>query len=257
MSEVPLVSIAMPAFNCAHTLAQSIESVLAQSLSDWELIVVDDGSADDTVVIAERYAMRDSRIRVVRSTQPSGSPAIPRNRAMALSRGRYQAFLDADDLWLPDKLQSQILWMQKHDIALSCTGYYAFQSEDGRNLGALIPPASTGYSGLLRANIAGCLTVVFNRELTGVRFFPRCGHEDYALWLELLREGFLMEGLPQVLAGYRVSEGSASSSKLRNLRFFWYVYRHRENFGMLGSAFFCLRYAFGAARKYRRKPDAQ
>nr|WP_282451056.1 glycosyltransferase family 2 protein [Marinobacter bryozoorum] len=238
----------MPAFNAARSIREAVESVRRQTLSSWELVIVDDGSSDDTAGIVKSLAAVDARIRLLTMDRPSGGPAAPRNLALKTVSGRFVAFLDADDIWLPEKLEVQARIMSEQGATISCTGYYAFS--DDRRLGTLVPPGSISYRDLLRANSAGCLTVMLDRGSIGDIAFPDCGHEDYALWLELVRAGHQIVGIPDILAGYRVSAMSVSGRKWNNLRYFWHIYRYRERFGPVASAAFCVRYALGALRKY-------
>ncbi|WP_286921292.1 glycosyltransferase family 2 protein [Marinobacter sp.] len=246
-----LVSVIMPAYNAETTIAEAVESVIAQTIEDWELLVVDDGSSDSTAEIVKRYVDKDPRVSLLAQPTPSGSPAAPRNKAMSVAKGRYFAFLDSDDVWFPDKLEKQLRFMKTNRCSMSCTGYLAFQSSIDQPVGYFIPPKETGYAQLLAENTVGCLTMIVDTQQVGSVEFPPCGHEDYALWLDLSRDGERVYGMPDVLAGYRLSDGSVSSNKIRVLKYFWFVYRYREGFGRLRSLVYCLRYAWNARRKYR------
>lgn len=246
-----LVSVIMPAYNAQATIAEAIESVKAQTFTGWELIVVDDGSCDGTAAIVGAYATKDSRIRLYAQTTPSGSPAAPRNKAMSKAHGRFWAFLDADDLWLPEKLEKQLGFMERNLAVLCCTGYLAFQAHSDKPEGCFVPPTETGYKQLLAENTIGCLTLMLDSHRINNAEFPACGHEDYALWLDLVRSGEKVHGMPDVLAKYRISAGSVSSNKLRVLKYFWFIYHRREGFGMVRSFAYCLRYAWNARGKYK------
>lgn len=246
---MPLVSVVMAAFNAETTIAQSINSVLCQTVQDFELIVVDDMSSDRTMDILERYADRDARIRLLTTDRNSGGPAVPRNLALAQSASNYVAFLDADDVWSPRKTELQLAEMQAAGAAISCTGFDVINAQ-GRRIGAFIPPARADHASLLKGNSIGCLTSIYDAERLNHPSFPICGHEDYALWLELTRDGTTVLGLQQKLAAYRVGAQSVSSDKMKVLRFFWHIYRHREGFGRAQSAFMCARYAALNRAKY-------
>lgn len=250
-TDMPLVSVIMPAYNAIKTVADSIKSLQAQSLASFELIVVDDGSTDGTCQEVERFAAHDSRIRLLRMAQNSGSPSAPRNLALQHATGRFIAFLDADDKWKPSKLERQVAFMKETGAVISCTGYDVCD-ESGRLVGSFVPPAKNDYEGMLRENTIGCLTaMVDSRQVTSIEF-PVCGHEDYALWLDILKKGVHVYGLQERLAEYRVSRSSVSGNKLKVLKYFWGIYRGRERFSVGRSGYYCLRYAWNARGKYRK-----
>ncbi|WP_371231524.1 glycosyltransferase family 2 protein [Pseudomonas sp. QE6] len=244
-----LVSIIMPAYNSVSYIGMAIDSVINQEISDWELIIVDDCSSDGTYdFIHERYSS-ESRIKLHRLDKNSGSPAAPRNFGLRQALGRYIAFLDADDLWRPDKLSQQLHCMTKNGAVISCTAYSVIDA-NGKLIGSFYPPERNNYSGLLKGNTIGCLTLMYDRNAFGELSFPKCGHEDYALWLSMLRAGNSVIGIQRELADYRIVSGSVSSNKLKMLSFFWNIYHNMERFSLIRSAFYCIRYAMLNSRKY-------
>jgi teichuronic acid biosynthesis glycosyltransferase TuaG len=245
----PLVSVVMPAYNANRTIASSIKSVQRQSYANWELLVVDDCSTDDTGLIVRDLATIDGRIRLISLAKNSGRPAYPRNVAIKEAAGEFISFLDADDEWQPIKLKKQVSFMARSKIAFSCSGYDVI-SFAGEEIGSFNPPMVCSYNDLLANNSVGCLTVMYDVRILGKQYFPICGHEDYALWLKILREGHSVHGLQEPLSRYRLTPGSASSSKLKVLKFFWNIYKNQEGFSHLVSALFCLRYAWNARGKY-------
>lgn len=241
----------MPAYNAAGTIVDAIASLQAQSLTDYELIVVDDGSKDETCRKVEELVSQDLRICLLKSKKNSGSPATPRNLGLKKAKGRFVAFLDADDRWKPSKLERQVAFMKETGAVISCTGYDVCD-ESGRLVGSFVPPAKNDYEGMLRENTIGCLTaMVDSRQVTSIEF-PVCGHEDYALWLDILKKGVHVYGLQERLAEYRVSRSSVSGNKLKVLKYFWGIYRGRERFSVGRSGYYCLRYAWNARGKYRK-----
>lgn len=244
------VAVVIPVYNASQTIDNAIFSVLAQTGSDIECIVVDDFSTDASSEKIKRIASYDERVKYHRMPVNSGSPAGPRNMGIKLASHRYIAFLDADDEWLPGKLAKQIDFMLKANASLSCTGYQVV-NEAGEQIGLFQPLYKTTYESLLRHNTVGCSTVIVDSEKIGNFEFPVCGHEDYALWLELARRGFDIVGLKEELSVYRVAAGSVSSNKLKVLRFFWNIYRNREGFSMAKSCLYCLRYAWNVRKKYQ------
>jgi teichuronic acid biosynthesis glycosyltransferase TuaG len=232
----PLVSVIMPAFNAGDVLARAVHSVQAQSLGDWELILVDDGSTDSTLAVAQGAAAHDPRLKVIALVR-NGGAAAARNAAIRASRGRYIAFLDADDEWLSAKLERQIGWMQERDMAFGYTAYVRGTPE-----AVVTVPASVNHAQLLRGNVIGSLTVIYDTAVFGrveMPLFRRC--EDFALWLQLLRKTPLAHGLNEPLSRYhRDPERTTLSSSLsRNIVAMLRVYRHQEGL-WLPKALFCL-----------------
>jgi teichuronic acid biosynthesis glycosyltransferase TuaG len=256
-STSPLVSVITPARNAAPTLDAAIASVAAQSLPGWEMLIADDGSTDATPAIAAAWAARDPRVRPLPGSGREG-PAAARNRAIRAARGRFHAFLDADDRWRPEKLARQLAFMER---AGSPFGFTAYAREDaqGRELGTVHAPARVDYASLINGNVIGCLTVVCDREHFGRVEMPDLPlRQDYALWLELLRPGGEARGLDEVLADYRVG-GSAtlSGSKLRAARGTWAVLR-REGLP-LPRALWCFGHyaASGLRRRAQERPSTR
>lgn len=248
MPSAPLVSIITPARNAANTIAASIDSVVAQSLQDWELLVIDDASSDNTAEIVGRYANDDSRIRLIRQSR-QGGVAAARNVGLAEVRGRFVAFVDADDLWQPEKLARQTDFMARGGFALSCTAFRRF-STAAEQPGRLIevPPRLT-YDLLLKNTAIASVTAMVDRELTGPIQFLDVRHEDYALWLSLLKRGLTASGLNEDLARYRVNKSSLSGQKFQSALWVWQVYRDVEGLGLLKSAWCLANYGMNAVRK--------
>jgi teichuronic acid biosynthesis glycosyltransferase TuaG len=247
----PLVSVVMPAYNASRTIAGSIKSVLRQSYANWELWVVDDCSTDDTVPIVKGLSELDGRIKLISLAKNSGRPACPRNVAIKEATGALIAFLDADDEWLPTKLRKQVAFMAQGNVGFSCSGYDVI-SFAGEEVGSFNPPMVCSYNDLLTSNSVGCLTAMYDVRILGKQYFPICGHEDYALWLKILRAGHSVHGLQEPLCLYRLMPGSISSSKFKVLKFFWNIYKNQEGFSHLMSALFCLRYAWNNREKYKK-----
>lgn len=247
-----LVSVITPAHNAERFLETTVRSVQAQTYPHWEMWVVDDVSTDRTAAIAEKLAAADPRVRLLRLGANQG-PAGARNAGMDAARGRFVAFLDADDLWLPEKLSRQVAFMERTGSPFTYTGYRMID-EDGRELGRPVQvPESIDYRGLLKNTTIGCLTVMLDRQSLGASRMPALRrHEDLALWYELLKRGLAARGLPEDLALYRVVRGSRSADKVRTAAHMWKVYRKVEKLSLLDSLWCYTHYAFRAARKHWR-----
>ena len=183
---LPLVSIITPCYNAAPFISQAIESVLAQSFGDWEMIIVDDCSSDDSLSIIQKYARIDFRIRYLRTDKPSGSPTLPRNMGIKEAKGRYIAFLDSDDIWLPNKLSDQLKVFEKSEVAIVFSNYEKVSLGGERCGREVIAPCEVDYRLLLKGNCIGCLTAMYDSALTGKIFFKEIGHEDYVCWLSFI-----------------------------------------------------------------------
>ncbi|MEO1777188.1 MAG: glycosyltransferase family 2 protein [Pseudomonadota bacterium] len=232
--QMPKVSILMPAFNTAPTLGDAIASVRNQSFRDWELIIVDDASQDDTYASAIVLADADPRIHVRRHDRNTGAAAA-RNTALHIAKGQYIAFLDADDLWHADKLTRQIRFMEETGAALSYTGFWRTALQDGSpERHEMTVPAQIDRQTLLRGNVIGCLTAVYDRKVLGKRPMPALDIcEDFALWLGILSSIDAAHGLTCPLATRRVRPGSLTSNRWHALRALWHMYRQHLNFGWL------------------------
>lgn len=246
-----MVSVVMPAYNCDTLIPEAIASVQVQTYGHWNLIVVDDCSSDATGRVAREWMERDPRVKVFR-TPANGGTSVARNLGLAHCSGRYVAFLDADDVWMPEKLERQLRFMARHGAGFSFTAYEKFGS--GRSGGVIAAPPSVSWREMLAGNRIGCSTVMID-----VQVFPRLRfptglgrQEDYALWLSLLRQGGLAYGLDEPLARYRVHEASKSARKLPSITAQWTVYRDFEKLSPLHAAWCLANYAIRGAIKALR-----
>ncbi len=232
-----LVSIITPTYNCGKFIGRTIESVLAQTYKDWEMIIVDDRSTDDTKSIVEKYAVRDDRIKYCLLEQNSGA-AVARTTAMKMAAGAYMAFLDSDDIWLPEKLEKQLDFMEKTGYAFTCTAYEQID-EDDKLMGKTIKTVvKTDYNRLLLDCPVGNSTVMYNVEKMGKFEVPNIRkRNDDALWLAMLKKEKYIWGMPDVLMRYRVRENSISSNKFQLIKYHWILYRKIEHLSVLRSVF--------------------
>ncbi|MBB5022848.1 glycosyltransferase family 2 protein [Desulfurispira natronophila] len=233
MDNMGLVSIIMPCHNSEKYISLALRSVQNQTYPSWELIVVDDCSTDGTVEIITDFARSDSRIRLISLADKSG-PAVARNAAIEASAGRYIAFLDSDDVWLPEKLQKQIQLMQENNVSVSYSAYYTVD-EKGERTGVRNQPSTIRYRDLLCSNFIGNLTGIYDAAALGKTYFKKVHHEDYALWLDLLKKTDRAMGVAEPLAEYRVQSSSLSSNKIKSMLWTWKIYRDVEGLSLYKS----------------------
>lgn len=224
------VSVLTPAHTAAAVLARAVESVQAQGVTDWEMIIVDDGSRDDTYAVAMGLAQNDPRLKVLRHGAQQGAAAA-RNTALNVAKGRYIAFLDSDDAWVADKLQVQLADMQARGAALSYTGFW--REAKGQRHRVRVPATVTRQK-LLFGNCIGCLTAIYDRHVFGSVPMPDLlMRQDYALWLALLAKVPVAHGVDQPLAVYHRTDGSLSANKWRAAGATWTMYRAHLGIGRI------------------------
>jgi len=231
-----LISIITPLYNASKYISQTIDSVLQQTYQNWEMIIIDDVSSDNSCDIVEDYTLKDPRIKLIRSTVNQG-PAKTRNIGIKAAKGRFIAFLDSDDLWLPEKLEKQIHHMTQCNATLSFTGYQ-WINENNKVLPQTIHAISqASYFRMLNYNQIGCLTAIYDTQEIGKQYFTNAGHEDYILWLKIIKSGQQASGLNETLAKYRIRQGSVSKNKIKTAKFQWNIYRNIEKLSLIRSAF--------------------
>lgn len=247
-----LVSIIMPAYNCEKLIGTTIESVINQSYKNWELIVVDDCSSDNTYGIVKRYMKKDRRIKLYKLDKNSG-PAMARNKAIEKAKGKYLAFLDSDDIWFPDKLRKQLHFMEENNYLFSCTSYTKID-ENGNELNQIVyAKKKSDYNGVLKT-CPGNSTVIYNAEQLGKFKIPNIKkRNDYVLWLKVIKKARYLYGLDEPLSSHRVRKGSVSSKKISLIKYHWIVYRKYEGLSLLKSSYLVLYWVFATAFKLRIK----
>ena len=253
VAETPKVSVVMPAYNMERYIGAAIHSVQEQTYSNWELLVIDDGSGDSTCDIVERLAKEDRRIRLIRNKKNIGV-AQTRNRGFELASGKYVALLDSDDLWRKEKLARQISLAEETGAdVIYCS--YAIIGETGRKIcDDFIVPQITDFEKCLSKIVISCSTALLSREVyKNYRFNPDYYHEDLVFWLQVLQDGLVVSGVTDVLADYRVHEGTRASNKLRTAVNRWKVYRSYFGLPVGKSVIVFAIYAFLGVKKYWRK----
>ncbi|UOB63772.1 glycosyltransferase family 2 protein, partial [Bacillus thuringiensis] len=238
-----LVSIIIPSYNASSFIKETIQSVQSQTYTNWEMIIIDDVSKDNTCELIKEEIKKDNRIRLIELQKNCGA-AIARNTGINNARGKYVAFLDSDDLWLPEKLEKQLTFMQNNDVAFSFTGYQ-IMNQDGTLTDKIVHvPEKINYNGLLKNTIIGCLTVMLDIEKLGKVQMPNIRtRQDTATWLKILRQGHYAYGLDEVLSKYRKVENSISSKKFKMAKMNWKLYREIEGLSILKSAWCFINYA--------------
>ena len=247
------ISVIVPVYNAEKFIRETMDCVIAQTYPCWELLLVEDGSRDNSVEIIETY-IRDSgeeRIRLICQPENMGA-AKARNRGLQEAKGRYIAYLDADDLWLPEKLEHELAFIREKDAAFVFTGY-EFADENGKGTGKIVHvPETLNYRQALSNTTIFTTTVMFDTQKISKELLemPVIKSEDTALWWKVLRNGYTAFGLDENLVKYRRPGKSLSSNKLEAVRRIWNLYRKAEGMGVLDSAWhFC----FWAVRAVSRR----
>lgn len=236
------VSIITPSYNAEKHLIHTIESVLAQSYESWEMLIVDDCSPDNANELIKSYVAKDSRIQLIK-LEKNGGAAVARNTAIEAATGRFIAFLDSDDLWMPNKLEKQVQFMLDQDIAFSFSAYEKID-EKGVPFDGVSVPNKISYKQLLKTNVIGCLTAMYDVEKLGKVYMPvNTKREDFATWLAILKQVDYAYGMPDVLAQYRVYASQSSAKKTKMAKENWRLYRDIEQLGVLKSAYYFSHYA--------------
>jgi len=216
-----LVSIIMPSFNSGRFLSEAIESVIGQTYPNWELIICDDGSIDESESIIQVYETANTKIYSVENAYKKGAPGA-RNSCLDKASGRYIAFLDSDDFWYPHKLEKQISFMEDRQIAFSYS-YHDLMNEQGKFLGSYKAPKKVNSVNMKLSNFIPCLTAVYDTKVLGkVRQPDIKKRNDYALWLKILNSGRVENAfcIPLVTAKYRSNSYGLSNNKLDSLLYF-------------------------------------
>lgn len=251
-----MVSIITPSYNCAKFIGECIESIQAQTYKNWEMLITDDCSTDNSRDIILQYVNRDSRIKLYTLEKNSGA-GVARNRSISEAQGRYIAFCDCDDRWYPEKLEKQLVFMARGDYSLTYTSYDTCD-ENGNIVGYVRCLPFLNYRKILRDNGIGCLTAIYNAETIGKHYMPSIRkRQDWCLWIEIIKKIGVAYGLQEPLSLYMVRSGSISSNKIEMLKHNFNVYHKVLKYNKLFSAmiltFYFLPYYF--YKKYKQKQD--
>lgn len=249
-----LVSIIMPSFGSQRFIAASIESVIRQTYTNWELIIVDDVSPDNSNELIECYQKKDSRIKLIKLETNSG-PAQARNQGIKEAIGKYIAFLDADDLWADNKLEKQITFMCENGVEFSFTSFQMIDEQTSVSVGRRTSvPSKVSYEDILKTCHIFCSTVIYNKEYFGKLYMPDIlKRQDFALWLRMLKQIDFAHSIDEVLMLYRIRKESVSSNKIKAARYQWRVYRDEEKLSLISSFYYFINYAYFGIKKYKGK----
>lgn len=239
----PLVSIIMPAYNAEKYLDDSIKSVMNQTYKNWELLIVDDCSTDNTCSLIRSYSESDDRIKAFELSYNQGA-AKARNFAIEKARGGFIAFLDIDDVWEITKLTKQIQWMRQNNIYFSCT-YYGKINEHGEKLNQTVLYSNkVNYNGLLK-NCPGNSTVIYNSDKIGKFYISNIRkRNDYLMWLQVIKVSKYLYCFEEELSYHRVVSSSLSSRKSSLVKYHWHVYRKEEQLSLVKSIILLLYWIF-------------
>ncbi len=244
------VSVITAVYNSSSTLRETVGSVVAQDYDNWELLLIDDCSADDSKEIMEKLASTDHRIRCLYNDKNSGV-ALTRNHGIREADGRYIAFLDSDDTWDDTKLSRQLRFMEEVGSPFTYTSI-RIMDENGVPTGKeRHVPDRVDHGTLLMGDPMPCLTIMIDTTVIPKEkiYMPNVHHEDYAAFLNCLRDGAVARGLDEVLASYRVSRTSVSGNKLRTATWQWRILRDQEGLSVIKSLYYLSTYALKAIKK--------
>ena len=241
----PSVSIITPMYNCEAFLSQTINSILNQTYKNWDLFLIDDNSTDNTLGIAQSFSNKYSNIKLLKNSTNLGA-AISRNLGTEKSKGDFIAFLDADDLWKPEKLEKQLDFVKRYNFDV-CFSSYELINEKGEKLNKTVKALPVlSYKKLLKSNYVGNLTGLYDVKTLGkIQTTNLRKRQDWLLWLEAIkRSGKPAKGIQESLAYYRVRKDSMSSNKLKLLKYNYWVYRKGLKFSIIKSIYFFILFLF-------------
>lgn len=250
-NDKPLVSIIMPAYNGGAYIEDAVKSVILQSYTNWELLIIDDQSSDNSLDIAYSFSKTDERIRVIALKKNSGV-ANARNVGIGKSTGDYIAFLDSDDCWKKDKLSKQIKFMEENNYSFTFSSA-EIMNENGEPLNKIrTAPSQIDYKTLLKGNPINCLTVIIKKADVENIMMPLIKHEDYATWLNLLQRNNILYayGMKESLAYYRVSNNSVSSNKVKTLKWTWNIFFNHQKLGLIKSMIYMFLFTVNTSFKH-------
>lgn len=251
MNNSRLVSIITPTYNSVKYIAETIQSVQNQSYTNWEMILVDDCSTDNTVAIVEKLSEQDSRIKSFKLHKNSG-PAITRNKGIEHAKGSYLTFLDADDIWFPDFIENSINTIVNTAVPFVFSSYKRSDEDLKFVYSDFIVPEKVNYTDILKTNSISCLTAFIDIDKLGKKYMPEIRkRQDMGLWLQYLKEIPFAYGIKEPKAIYRIRKNSLSRNKLSLLKYQWQFYYEVEKIGFFYSVYIMICWGYRGYIKYR------
>ncbi len=246
-----LVSIITPTFNSAKYIAETFQSVQNQTFQDWEWIIIDDGSSDETEIIVNSLKEKDNRIQFYKLEKNSG-PAIARNTGIEKAKGNYMTFLDADDIWFPNFIENSITTINRTNVSFVFSSYRRSNENLEFVYSDFIVPNKVTYTDILKTNSISCLTAFLDIEKLGKKFMPIIRkRQDMGLWLKYLKEIPYAYGIQEPQAIYRIRENSLSRKKSDLIKYQWQFYREVEKLTVFQSIYYMLHWMYRGFMKYR------
>ncbi len=243
-----LVSIITPSYNSEEFISETINSILNQTYTNWELLITDDCSTDNTINIIKSYQENDSRINLFIHKSNGGS-GLARNNSIRNAKGRYIAFCDSDDQWKPNKLELQLNSMKKNNIVLSYSGYDVIR-ENGKYIKTIYPPKTITYKKILSNNYIGCLTAIYDSKLLGKQYMPLIRkRQDWVFWIKILKKIKKTQAINTSLAIYRLRKNSISRNKFEMFIYNWKVYNDILGYNKFNSLILMIKFLYYYAIK--------
>lgn len=246
-----LVSIITPSYNSAKFIAETIQSVQNQTYQNWEMIIVDDGSSDETESVVLSIIENDNRIQFHKLSQNSG-PAVARNTGIDKASGAYMTFIDADDIWFPTFIENNIKTIQETGIPFVFSSYRRTNEQLEFVYSDFIVPHKVSYTDILKSNSISCLTAFLDIKKLGKKYMPLIRkRQDMGLWLNYLKVIPFAYGIQETQAIYRIRENSLSRKKSDLIKYQWQFYREVEKLNVFQSAYYMLHWMYRGFMKYR------
>jgi len=246
-----LVSIITPVYNSEAYILETLKSVQNQSYTHWEHILIDDNSSDSSATIIKDLSENDERIKLIQFKENRG-PAVARNKAIELAKGRYLAFLDADDIWFDFHLSDSIQFMNTRGYQFVFSSYKRSNAQLEFIHSDFIVPKKVCYTDILKSNSISCLTAVIDISRVGKKYMPLIRkRQDMGLWLNYLKDFEFAHGIEKPHAIYRMRENSLSRNKLSLIKYQWKFYRRVENLSVLEAIYYLIFWIYLGYKKYK------